>query len=116
MSRRRASRDTAPSALADRNGAPDELTGRRVRREAAELARTLPRTGSVVRRADQWPGTVEQWHHAADAAAEAIRRPVRSGVSARPRTLWALVTDWPRTPDELIRAAGRLRLLGRARH
>lgn len=94
----------------------DQLTERRMSREAAQLARTLSRQGSVVCRADRWPGTVAQWHSACGGASELLRRPVRSGTSTRGRTLWAVLADWPRTSDELVRAAARFRMLGGPHH
>lgn len=47
--------------------------------------------------------TAPQWRAAAHAAGDAARRPVRSGLASGGSVVWATVTDWPRTVEELHR-------------
>ena len=84
------------------------LEARRAVALRAELGTILLRDGSVVTAvAHLGRTTSEQWRAAARAAGDNLQRPVRTGVSTAGTVVWAVVTDWPRTTEELMRIGQR---------
>ena len=84
------------------------LETRRAAALRAELGTILLRDGSVVTAvAHLGRTTTEQWQAAARAAGNNLQRPVRTGVSTGGTVVWAVVTDWPRTTEELRRIGQR---------
>lgn len=80
------------------------LDTRRTAALRAELGTILLRDGSVaIAVAHLGRITTEQWRAAARAAGDTLQRPVRTGMSTAGTVVWAVVTDWPRTTDELVR-------------
>lgn len=82
------------------------LDARRGAALRAQLAAVLLRDGSVATAlAHLGRTTVEQWQAAARAAGDTLQRPVQTGLGACGTVGWAVITDWPRTTGELLRAA-----------
>ena len=90
------------------------LHRRRIAALRARLGVLLLERGAVAVRTDDLSVPVQEWCDAAAEAGREVQRPVRTGLAKQGTVLWAVVTDWPRTLEELRRAAAlaapRLRL------
>jgi len=90
------------------------LHRRRLAALRKKLGALLLERGSVAVRTDTLTMPVQEWRDAAHDAGEEVQRPVRTGLAKQGRVLWAVITDWPKTVEELRRAS-EMAALRRAR-